>query len=145
MQFYKELHKHLGNYVAPARNAVFWGNVLCVSLNSRSAAKAKYIERLAEISQRLLTIQFEVLCPQVVVFASGWRYDQYIKPAIGPYKTHRATFIPKRFWPLTTQGKFQFEAYRVPHPRAHTTDIRSRVLGAVKMKLDLLSAEKAAL
>lgn len=144
MQFYEELHKYLGEHVSSQRNAVFWGNVLCVSLDKRSAAKAKHIEQLQEISRKLLTIQFEVLRPHVVVFASGWRYDRYIRPALEPYETHLERFIPKKFWPLTKQGEFQFEAYRVPHPRAHTAEIRNQVLKAVKLRLNYLLAEKAA-
>lgn len=139
MQFYEELRKYLGDHVSPQRNAVFWGNVLCVSLDKRSAAKAIHIDRLQEISQELLTIQFEVLRPHVVVFASGWRYDQYIRPAIEPYETHLEKFIPKKFWPFTKQGQFQFEAFRVPHPRAHTAEIRSMVLQAVKLRLNYLT------
>jgi hypothetical protein len=139
MQFYDKLHQHLGDYVESPRNAVFWGNLLCVSLNEGSPVRADHIVRLQEISAQLLSIQFEVLRPHVVVFASGWRYDPFIKSAISSYTTHRERMVPKRFWPFTKHGGAEFAAYRVPHPRAHDVRIRQLVLQAVKMHLDQLA------
>jgi hypothetical protein len=144
MQFYDELHQSLGTHVEPERNAVFWGNLLCVSLNSGTPVKADHIQQMQELSRQLLTIQLDVLRPHAVVFASGWRYDKFIKAALPSYETHHERLVPKRFWPFTTVGGPAFEGYRVPHPRAHDKAIRRHVLQAVTRQCDAWAAANAA-
>lgn len=137
-QFHSELHNHLSKDVASTGNAIFWGNTLCASLNEASPVSATTFERLREISEKLLSVQFEVLRPNIVVFASGYRYDKYIKPVIGPWVTLDG-FESKRFWPFETSNFF---GYRVPHPRRHDKILRKKLIQTVRLKLDELSAIK---
>jgi hypothetical protein len=129
-QFHSKLHATLGKSVAADRTAVFWGNLLCVSLNGKSPRKASEIESIAAISRRLLSIQLEILRPDLIVFGTGYGYDQFLKQQLGDYTTLPG-LKPKHYWPFEVHNP-RFKAWRVRHPRRLTHDIKHELLSAVR-------------
>lgn len=129
-QFHGKLHASLGDMVAADRNAVFWANLFCVSLNGRSPLKASELSAIAEMSRALLKIQFEVLRPDIVVFATGHRYDRFLKKQVGAY-TALPGLRPGHYWPFEVHGP-AFKAWRVRHPRRLTRDVKHELLRAIR-------------
>ena len=121
-QFHDQLHESLGCHIAPGRLAVAWTNLLALSLNRASARRASEIAAIAALSRRLLAVQLDVLRPDLVVFASGWRYDQFVKSVVGTYTTMPG-LVPLEYWPFCVPDR-RFDAFRVRHPRRLTADIR---------------------
>jgi hypothetical protein len=132
-QFHDALHASLGASATADRRAVFWGNLLCLSLNGGSPGKASEIASIAAISKKLLAIQFEVLCPDLVVFGTGYGYDKFLKDQIGAYTTLPG-LKPRHYWPFEVHGP-RFKAWRVRHPRRLTADIKQELLRAVGREL----------
>lgn len=137
-QFHAALHAGLGRSVTADRNAVFWGNLLCVSLNGKSPRTASEIEAIATISRELLAIQFEVLRPDLVVFGTGSGYDRFLKRQIGHYTTLPG-LRPGHYWPFEVHN-LGFRAWRVRHPRRLTRDTKDELLGAVRACAALYAA-----
>jgi hypothetical protein len=129
-QFQDRLHATLGDSVGADRNAVFWGNLLCVSLNGKSPRKASEIASIAAISRELLSIQFEVLRPHLVVFGTGHGYDHFLKQQVGDYTTLPG-LKAKHYWPFEVHSP-SFRAWRVRHPRRITRDVIRELLDAVR-------------
>ena len=134
-QFHDLLHASLGSQVAPTRNAIFWGNLLCLSWNRGSPCKASEIDRIAALSQDLLTVQFDVLQPHLVIFATGYRYDRYLKQQVGKYTTLPG-IRPRHYWPFMVDA-LRFQAWRVRHPRRLTCDVRIELLNAIGAAVSL--------
>jgi len=132
-QFHDRLHASLGVNAAPDRRAVFWCNLLCLSLNGGSPRRASEIDAIAAISKKLLAIQFEVLCPDLVVFGTGHGYDKFLKDQIGAYTTLTG-LKPRHYWPFEVHAP-RFKAWRVRHPRRLTNDIKQELLRAVGREL----------
>lgn len=128
-QFHDKLHASLAMHVAVDRRAVFWGNLLCLSLNGGSPRKASEMEAIAAISKKLLAIQFEVLSPDLVVFGTGYGYDKFLRNQIGAYTTLPG-LKPRHYWPFEVHHP-RFKAWRVRHPRRLTVDIKQELLRAV--------------
>lgn len=137
-QFHAALHAGLGRSVAAGRNAVFWGNLLCVSLNGKSPRRASEIDAIATVSRKLLAIQFEVLRPDLVVFGTGYGYDTLLKQQVGSYTTLPG-LRPRHYWPFEVHSP-GFRAWRVRHPRRLTRDTRQELLGAVRACAALYAA-----
>lgn len=129
-QFHFQLHARLRNHVGPGHNAIFWGNLLCISRHSGSPRKASEIARIAALSRDLLEIQFEVLRPQLVVFTTGYSYDGFLKEQIEYDYTTLPGLKPKHYWPFQAH-KPDFHAWRVRHPRRLTKEIRDELIHAV--------------
>lgn len=129
-QFHFQLHASLRNHVEPGHNAVFWGNLLCMSRKSGSPKKASEIVRIAALSRDLLNVQFEVLAPQLVVFTTGYGYDGFLKEQLEHEYTTLPGLKPKHYWPFTAK-KSSFSAWRVRHPRRLTKEIRDNLFHAV--------------
>jgi hypothetical protein len=129
-QFHSKLHATLGDSVGADRNAVFWGNLLCVSLNGKSPRKASEIASIAAISRKLLSIQLEVLRPHLVVFGTGYGYDCFLKQQVGDYTTLPG-LKSKHYWPFEVHNP-AFRAWRVRHPRRITQDIKRELMDSVR-------------
>lgn len=129
-QFHARLHARLRAQVGPKKNAIFWGNLLCMSRNGGSPTQAREFARIADLSRDLLKIQFDVLQPQLVVFATGYRYDKFLKDQIEHDYTSLPGFKPKHYWPFKAH-RFGIDAWRVRHPRRLTRDIGNELLRAV--------------
>jgi hypothetical protein len=142
-QFHFQLHASLRSQVSPQHNAVFWGNLLCMSRKSGSPRKALEIVRIAALSRDLLKVQFEVLQPQLVVFTTGSSYDGFLKEQIGHEYTTLAGFRPKHYWPFRA-NKLGIHAWRVRHPRRLTKEIRTHLFGAVNAASSLCLDRPAA-
>jgi hypothetical protein len=143
-QFHFQLHASLRSQVGPEHNAIFWGNLLCMSRKNGSPKKAAEIDRIAALSRDLLNVQFDVLQPHLVVFTTGSGYDVFLKAQIEHEYRTLAGLIPKYYWPFTAD-RLGIQAWRVRHPRRLTKEIRSQLLGAVSaasiLCLDRLPAE----
>lgn len=135
-QFHFQMHAYLRNHVGSQHNAIFWGNLLCMSRKNGSPKKAAEIDRIAALSRELLNVQFNVLQPNLVVFATGSGYDGFLKAQIEHEYTTLAGFKPKHYWPFAA-SKSGIQAWRVRHPRRMTKEIRSQLLGAVNAASDL--------
>jgi len=128
-QFHARLHARLRNHVGPGRDAIVWANLLCMSRKRASPCESKKIGEIAALSRDLLNVQFAVLQPQLVVFATGYGYDPFLKQQIGEYQTLPG-LKPKQYWPFAVPH-LHFQAWRVRHPRRLTRDIRNELLDAV--------------
>lgn len=135
-QFHFQLHASLRSQVGPQHNAIFWGNLLCMSRKSGSPRKATEIIRIAALSRDLLNVQFDVLQPQLVVFTTGSDYDAFLKEQLAHEYTTLAGLKPKHYWPFTA-NKLGIQAWRVRHPRRLTKEIRSHLLDAVSAASNL--------
>jgi hypothetical protein len=129
-QFHFQLHASLRHHVGSGHNAIFWGNLLCMSRKSASPRKASEIARIAALSRDLLNVQFEVLEPQLIVFTTGYGYDGFLKDQIEHKYTTLPGLKPKHYWPFTAH-KSGVNAWRVRHPRRLTKEIRNELLRAV--------------
>lgn len=65
---------------------------------------------------------------------------EYLKPIFPSYEGLPG-IVEKRFWPFETSG---YIGYRVPHPKCHTRELRSKLFLAVKQSLDNMAAETTA-
>jgi len=128
-QFHERLHARLRSHIGPNRDAIVWANLLCMSRKRASPCESKKIGEIAALSRELLDVQFAVLQPQLVVFATGYGYDPFLKKQIGEYQTLPG-LKPKQYWPFDVRH-LQFQAWRVRHPRRLTRDIRNELLDAV--------------
>lgn len=135
-QFHFQLHANLRNQVGSQHNAIFWGNLLCMSRKKGSPRRAAEIDRIAALSRDLLNVQFNVLQPDLVVFATGSGYDGFLKDQIEHEYTTLDGFKPKHYWPFTA-NKLGIQAWRVRHPRRLTKEIRSQLLDAVNAAANL--------
>jgi hypothetical protein len=135
-QFHFQLHTSLRNHVGSGHNAIFWGNLLCMSRKGGSPRKASEIARIAALSRDLLKVQFEVLEPQLLVFATGYSYDGFLKGQIEHEYTTLPGLKPKHYWPFAVQ-KSGVNAWRVRHPRRLTKEIRNELLHAVGVAASL--------
>ena len=135
-QFHFQMHANFRNHVGSQHNAVFWGNLLCMSRRNGSPKKAAEIDRIAALSRELLNVQFDVLQPNLVVFATGSGYDGFLKAQIEHEYTTLAGFKAKHYWPFTAD-KPGIQAWRVRHPRRMTKEIRLQLLGAVNAASNL--------
>ena len=129
---FRQFHTQLSAQLGEAPEAVVWGNLLCASLDKGSPVGASTFPQLAELSRALLAAQLEVLAPDLVVFASGYRYDQFIKQLLPQYRTLPG-LVPKQFWPFAAGG---FTACRIIHPQRHTREYVRFVLGAVRVQVE---------
>jgi hypothetical protein len=139
-QFHFQLHASLQNHVGSGHNAIFWGNLLCMSRKIGSPRKAAEIARIAALSRDLLNVQFEVLKPQLIVFTTGYSYDGFLKDQIEHEYTTLPGLKPKNYWPFTAH-KFGVNAWRVRHPRRLTKEIRNELLHAVGVAASLCRDE----
>lgn len=129
-QFHCQLHDSLRSQVGAGHNAIFWANLLCMSRHLGSPSKSSAIVRIAALSRDLLNVQFEVLRPHLVVFATGYGYDRFLKAQIDDDYTTLQGRIPKQYWPFKAH-KAQFTAWRVRHPRRLTKDVKRKLLNSV--------------
>lgn len=128
-QFHGHLHASVRPHVAANRNAIYWGNLLCMSRKQASPRKAAEIVRIAALSRDLLREQFAVLQPHLVVFTTGHGYDRFLKQQVGAYQT-RPGLKAKHYWPFDV-SEHSFMAWRVRHPRRLTSDIKRELFSAV--------------
>jgi hypothetical protein len=129
-QFHFRLHTRLRSQVGSNHNAIFWGNLFCISRKSGSPTKASQIVRIAALSRDLLNVQFEVLQPQMIVFTTGSSYDSFLKEQIEYEYTTLPGLKPKHYWPFTVDT-LEVKAWRVRHPRRMTKEIKNDLLNAV--------------
>jgi hypothetical protein len=129
-QFHFQLHAGLRSQLGANHSAIFWGNLFCMSRKSGSPTKAAQIVRIAALSRDLLNVQFEVLQPQMVVFATGPSYDRFLKEQIEHKYTTLPGLKPKHFWPFTAD-KLEVMAWRVRHPSSMTKEVKATLLIAV--------------
>lgn len=129
LQFRSRLQASVSATRGKGQGSVAWANLLCVSLNRRSARFGKTGDRIALLSRKLLKVQLELLAPDVVVFGSGYHYDGLIKDLFDQDYTNLPGIVPKEFWPFEARGQ---TIYRVAHPQSHTRKEAQRVLSAVR-------------
>lgn len=129
-QFHFQLHATLRDHVGAGHNAIFWGNLLCMSRRSASPVKAAEIARIAALSRDLLNIQVELLRPHLIVFTTGYRYDGFLKEQIGHAYTTLPGLVPKTFWPFAVHQP-ALTAWRVRHPRRLTRETRKHLFASI--------------
>ena len=129
LQFRARLQACVSATKCNGQGSVAWANLLCVSLNRRSARFGKTGDRIAALSRKLLDVQLEVLAPDVVVFGSGYHYDSLVKDLFDRDYTNLPGIVPKEFWPFEARG---LTVYRVAHPQSHTRKEAQLVLSAVR-------------
>jgi hypothetical protein len=132
LQFHRRLAATLGP-AAHSRAQVAWGNLLCASLNEGSPCRGVTQERIAELSRLLLAAQIEVLAPELIVFASGYGYDRFVKALFDHTWETQPGFIKRSYWPFKSAG---MTAYRVAHPQSHTRAQTRTVLDAVRIEIN---------
>ena len=131
-----QFHRSLAATLSPAAHSrvqVAWGNLLCASLNEGSPCRGVTQERIAELSRLLLAAQIEVLAPHLIVFASGYGYDRFVKALFDHTWETQPGFIKRSYWPFKCAG---VTAYRVAHPQSHTRAQARTVLEAVRSEID---------
>jgi len=142
LQFRKQLRTALRPFLAPGADSIHWGNLLCVSLNGRTATKASQLASIRILSKQLLAIQLEILQPDLVVFASGPNYDTFLKDQIDNRYKGLDGFKPREFWPIQIEAP-PCLGWRVRHPRALTRATRAELIGALRACASALAVARA--
>lgn len=112
-QFYKEASKTLCWDSFDPSNSALWSNQFCISYKSASPVKADKFHLIKELSATLLKAQFEVLKPDVAIFAVGSGRDKYIKDSF--YYENSKVIEPRRLWSFSVNKTCCF---RTNHPRS---------------------------
>lgn len=96
-----------------------WANLFCIDHAQRSPVGSDHFTQIQSLSQRLLKIQLDVLCPDVLLFTTGvgsTRYDKHIKEMLTVTDSSFGTdqHIQGQLWTFRADG---VAAYRTAHPR----------------------------
>jgi hypothetical protein len=114
LQFYRKI----SSKIEPSSNdAAVWSNQFCVSYKSGSPIKlpTATFNIVKKLSFDLLRAQFEILRPDVVIFATGPSRDKYIKECFSEYEMTTVMKIdPPRLWHFKIGS---INCIRVSHPR----------------------------
>lgn len=110
-QFYRQAARALTDEPAN-RDSIIWANLFCLDQDSKSPVRCNELEAIKKLSRNLLQAQLEILRPKVILFVTGYRYDNYIKEffKVKSIKVH----TPKKLWEFEIND---VRAYRTAHPQ----------------------------
>lgn len=113
LKFYNKCSSELSEGGLESSHSAVYSNQFCMSYNKRSAEKSPAFSMIADLSNQLLKVQFDILKPDVAIFTTGSARDSHLKDAFN-YSDSKV-IEPKRLWYFKVNNT---HCFRINHPSA---------------------------